>query len=83
MKVFEIFLKSEDTSWIPACFTAAILQNCYAIIIENRIVVASDSECLKIELSNSLMREILKGFDDFWRRVTNVYGARGVVLGRK
>ena len=83
MKLFELLLKSEDTSWISACFHAAVFQNCYAIIIENRIVVGSDSHYLKIDLSDNMMREILKGFDDLWPQVTNVYEVGDVVLERK
>ena len=82
-KPFQLLLESEDTSLIPGCLVAAVSQNCYAIIIENRIVVGGDSQHLKIELSNGMMKEVLRGFDDLWRQITNIYGTRGVALGRK
>ena len=80
MKLFKLLLKSEDTSWIPGCFAAALFGECYVIMIENSIVVRSDTHQLESELSDSMRREIGKGFDNLRPQVTDVYGTRGSLL---
>ena len=81
-KLFRLLLKSEDTFLIPGCLVAALFGDC-CIIIENRIVVSGDTQTLKIELSDSMRTEILKGFDHLWGQVTNVYGTGGALPGQK
>ena len=76
-------VKSEDTFLIPGCLAAALFGECYVIMIENRIVVRGDTQPLKIELSDSMSREILKGFNNLWRQVTNVSGTGGALPGPK
>ena len=83
MKLFKLLLKSEDTSWIPGCLTAAVFGECYVMMIEKRIVISGDTQPLKIEMSDSMRREILKGFGHIWGQVTNVYGTGGALPGQK
>ena len=83
MKLFKLLLKSEDTFLIPGCLTAAVFGECYVIVIENRIVVSGDTQPLKIELSDRMKREILRGFDNLWGQVTNAYGVGGALPEEK
>ena len=83
MKPFNLLLKSEDTFLICGCLIAALFGECYVIMIENRIVVSGDTQPLQVELSDSMRREILKGFDHVWGQVTNVYGTGGALPGQK
>ena len=66
MNLLKLLLKSEDAFLIGGCLAAALFGECYVIMIENRIVVSDDTQPLKIELSDSMRREILKGFDSLW-----------------
>ena len=83
MTLFELLQKSADSSLIPGCLAAAAFGECYVIMSENRIVVSGDTQALKIELSDSMKREILKGFDNLWGQITNVYGTGGALPGQK
>ena len=82
MTLFELLQKSADSSLIPGCLAAAAFGECYVIMSENRIVVSGDTQALKIELSDSMKREILKGFDNLWGQITNVYGTGGALPGQ-
>ena len=82
-KLFRLLLKSEDTFLIPGCLAAALFGECYVIMIKNWIVVSGDTQPLKIELSDSMRRDILKGFDNLWGQVTNVYGTGSVLPGQE
>ena len=83
IKLFELLQKSGDSSWIRGFFAAALFGDCYVIMIENRIVVSDDTQPLQVELSNSMRREIFKGFDNLWRQVWNVYRTGGALPGQK
>ena len=83
MKLFKLLLKSESTFLIRGCLTATVFGECYVIMIENRIVVSGDTRPLKIELSDNMKTEILKGFDNLLGHITNVYGTGGVLRGQK
>ena len=83
MKLFRLLLKSEDTFLISGCLAAALFGECYVIMGGNRIVVSGDTQPLKIELSDSMRTEILKGFDNLWGQVTNVYGTESVLSGQE
>ena len=82
MKLFKLLLRSEDTFLIGGCLAAAVFREYYVIMSGNRIVVSGDTQLLEIELSDSMRTEILKGFDNLWGQVANVYGT-GSVLPRQ
>ena len=83
MKLFNLLLKSEDTSLIPGCWAAAVFGECYVMMIENRIVVSGDTQQMQIELSDSMRRQILKGHVNFWVQARDFYRTEGALRGQK
>ena len=83
IKLFKLLQKSADSSWIPGFLAAALFGECYVIMSENRIVVSGDTQPLEIELSDSMRREILKGINNLWWRITNVFRTGGALRGQK
>ena len=83
IKLFKLLQKSEGTFFIPGCLAVALFEDCYVIMIENRIVVSGDTQPLEIELSDNMRREICNGIDNLWWQITNVYRTGGALRGQK